>query len=227
MAQVMFSLQVVDPQFSGNGIEHSHVKECMQLFLGHLQRVAQNSFATCKTNGLIHYGHYDQGLGNESNEYYLPVVVDCDCFRVDMLIQYTITISCRDNIFVSFNVILENIIIKKDDPLNKDYYLGPTGIKFERRDTDSHTLYRSSMTQPQTQRNISYDYKIVCQAAWTVLCKMRRLFIINSLDQQNPQIIKFWNYGDLVHRLYSAVDADLSALQKYATPSWPPSPPPY
>jgi hypothetical protein len=201
-----------------------HVRDCMRSVLIQVQSVAGKSFATCTTEGQIHSSQYgDQD--SHTDEYVLPVLVDCNCFCVKMSIQYIIIYSTVDGYYVSFNVILENIIIKKADTLNKEYYKGLPGIPFRDQDTVSVQLY-PSRAAPQEQRDSDKDFNIITQVSWAVLCKLRRLFIINALDRyptyrlQNPNI-----YGDLVHWVHEGVDEIIFSLHYYATSSWPSAPP--
>lgn len=241
MAQVQFPLRVDGPRNLGDPydtVERNHVIGCMQLFVGHLQTVAEKCIVNCMTDGVIRFSK-SRDRDDYYNDYVLKVVLDCDCFRVDMSIKYTDSSWGMDDFEFRWIVCWDNLIIKKAYPRNKEFYKGPPGIQFLDRWSDEYSLYQSA-ARPMAAHNRLDDINIVRRATWTVLWKLRRLFIINELDRinitSNPWLmdkrlsieLKSKIIDDFVDMVNSAVDNELSALQLYAdSTTWHPAPQPY
>ena len=156
--------------------ERRHVIACIDLFLSHLRRVAdQYSVAILTNHNEIKYSIQD-GL----ELFALDVRLDCDYFRVDMSVEYQHSMYGHDESEIYFAVVWQNINIKVDRARNTRYYAekGQARDPFLNSNSESLNLFSG---RNKSGRNILDDFVKVRWVAWQVLSKLRRLFIFSAL----------------------------------------------
>jgi hypothetical protein len=232
MEQNLFALQVV-----GNPpdeAESNHVVRCMQLFLSHLETVARNCSARCMTNGRIRYRRTSE-LNTVWKEYALIVRVDGECFSTEMTIKFTEDVWGADGSEIHFCVIWRSNVINKPNPRNAHLYTDHPGTPFLPNSTEPYQLH-ASVADPYIPRNPALDLNTVRHAAWSVLSKLRRLFIINSLDSIEIESHPLLNFGhfaglpseikqkiikEVIDNVHGYVDTEILALENVAHITWP------